>query len=159
MTRLRVAFGALVLAQAAHSVEEYIGRLWESFPPARFITGLISQDRERGFIVLNVSLVAFGLWCLLWPVRREWPSAVYLGWAWVIVEIINGIGHPLWTLREGGRWQSTSRVSCGMRCAIHRQPPDNAFERTGERRGRTVLAIDCVLADAQWRQWPLNWVV
>jgi hypothetical protein len=102
MTRFQVAFGALVLAQAAHSVEEYVGRLWESFPPARFLAGLISQDRERGFLVINITLVAFGLWCLLWPVRRGWPSAVYLAWAWVAVQVINGVGHPLWTLRQGG---------------------------------------------------------
>ena len=88
--------------QAAHSVEEYVGRLWESFPPARFLTSLISQDVERGFIVIDASLVAFGLWCFLWPVRRGWPLAVPLAWVWVAVEIINGIGHPLWTLRQGG---------------------------------------------------------
>jgi hypothetical protein len=102
MTRFQVAFGAVVLAQAAHSVEEYIGRLWEAFPPARFLSGLISQDLERGFLVINVSLVALGLWCLLWPVRRGWPSATRLAWAWVVMEVINGIGHPLWTLRQGG---------------------------------------------------------
>jgi hypothetical protein len=102
MTRFQVALGAVVLAQAAHSVEEYIGRLWEAFPPARFLSGLISQDLERGFLVINVSLVALGLWCLLWPVRRGWPSATRLAWAWVVVEVINGIGHPLWTLRQGG---------------------------------------------------------
>jgi hypothetical protein len=101
MTRLHVAFGALVLVQAAHSVEEYVGRLWESFPPARFVTGLVSQDHERGFVVLNVALIGFGLWCVLWPVRRGWPATVSLGWAWVAVEIINGVGHPLWTLRQG----------------------------------------------------------
>jgi hypothetical protein len=33
--RLPGAFGAHVAAQAVHSVEEYAGRLWESFPPAR----------------------------------------------------------------------------------------------------------------------------
>ena len=78
MTRFQATFGTLVLAQAAHSMEEYVGQLWESFPPARFLTGLISQDLERGFIVINVSLVAFGLWCFLWPVRRGWLSAVPL---------------------------------------------------------------------------------
>ena len=31
--------------------------------------------------------------------------------------------------------------------------PSNALERTGEYRGRTVLAMDCVLADAQLQQW------
>ena len=70
MTRLQTGFGALILAQAAHSVEEYLGRLWESFPPARAITGLISQNLEQGFVILNVALVGFGVWCFLWPVRR-----------------------------------------------------------------------------------------
>ena len=102
MTRFQVAFGALVLAQAVHSVEEYVGRLWESFPPARFLTGLISQDRERGFVVINGLLVAFAVWCLLWPVRRGWPSATFVAWVWVAVGLVNGIGHPLWTLRQGG---------------------------------------------------------
>lgn len=102
MSRFKLAFAALVVAQAAHSVEEYLGRLWESFPPAQFLSGLISRDLERGFVVLNVSLVAFGVWSFLWPVRREWPSATYLASIWVILEITNGIGHPLWTLRQGG---------------------------------------------------------
>ena len=101
MTRFQATFGALILAQAAHSVEEYIGRLWESFPPARFVTGLVSQNLERGFVVINLALVAFGLWCVLWPVRRGWPSAIPLAWVWIAVEVINGIGHPLWTLRQG----------------------------------------------------------
>ncbi|HVE80505.1 MAG TPA: HXXEE domain-containing protein [Gemmatimonadaceae bacterium] len=96
------AFGALVLAQAAHSAEEYVGRLWESFPPARLVTGMISADRERGFLVLNALLLLFGLWCLLWPVRRGWRSAAFLTWAWVVVEAMNGAGHLLWSLRERG---------------------------------------------------------
>jgi hypothetical protein len=100
MSRFHVAFGVLVLAQAAHSVEEYYGRLWESFPPARFLTGAISSDPERGFLIINVSLVAFGIWCFLWPVRRDWPSAVWFAWAWVALQLINGIGHPLWSLRQ-----------------------------------------------------------
>ena len=32
--------------------------------------------------------------------------------------------------------------------------PNNALERTEANGGRTVLAMDCVLAGAQWRQWP-----
>jgi hypothetical protein len=99
---MQAGFGALVLAQAAHSVEEYLGRLWESFPPARALTSLVSQDLELGFLVINVALVTFGVWCFLWPVRRGWPSAVPLAWGWVVIETINGIGHPLWSLRQGG---------------------------------------------------------
>jgi len=31
--------------------------------------------------------------------------------------------------------------------------PNNALERTVIHRGRIVLAMDCGLADAQWRSW------
>jgi hypothetical protein len=102
VNRFQYAFGLLILAQAAHSVEEYVGRLWESFPPARLLTGLFSENRERAFLALNVALVAFGFWCFIWPVRRGWPSAALFAWIWVAVELINGIVHPLWALRIGG---------------------------------------------------------
>jgi hypothetical protein len=72
--QLRPSFGALIVVQAAHSIEEYVGRLYESFPPARFVSGVLSSNLERGFVMANVMLVAFGLWCWLWPVRRGWPS-------------------------------------------------------------------------------------
>jgi Protein of unknown function with HXXEE motif len=101
VTRFQLSFLALVATQTAHSVEEYVGRLYEVFPPARAVSGLISQDLERGFIIFNVALVSFGLWCFIWPVRGQWPSAVAVAWFWVVIELVNGIGHPLWTLAEG----------------------------------------------------------
>src|SRR5262249_13233521 len=55
------AFAALVVAQAAHSIEEYTFRLYDTFPPARFVTSLVSADRARGFVIVNVALVAFGV--------------------------------------------------------------------------------------------------
>lgn len=102
MSRFQFTFGALVLVQAAHSVEEYLGHLWESFPPAHFLTSLVSSNLERAFVMLNLLLLAFGVWCFLYPVRRRWPVAVSLAWFWIAIEIINGIVHPLWSLREGG---------------------------------------------------------
>ena len=98
MTRFQRTFLALVVAQAAHSFEEYLGRLYDVFPPARFVTGLISQDREWGFILVNVALVTFGFWCFLGPVRRDLPAATPLAWFWVAIELLNGVGHPLWSL-------------------------------------------------------------
>jgi hypothetical protein len=92
------SFLALVSAQAAHSVEETYGRLYESFPPARFVAGLVSDDRHGAFVLLNILIVAFGLWCFLWPVRRGWSSAATIAWGWVIVETLNGIGHTLWSV-------------------------------------------------------------
>lgn len=100
MTRFQSSFLALVGSQAAHSVEEYVGRLYNVFPPARLVSGLISSNLERGFIIFNVGLVSFGLWCFLWPVRRQWPSAGPLVWLWVTIELVNGIGHPLWSLSQ-----------------------------------------------------------
>jgi len=102
MSRVMRPFGALIIMQDAHSVEEYLGRLWESFPPARFLSGLISSDRELGFIAINTGLVLFGLWCFLYPVGRGWPSASGFLWFWILIEIVNGVGHPLWSIREGG---------------------------------------------------------
>ena len=102
MPRPQLLFGALVLAQAAHSVEEYVGRLWDVFLPARALTSLVSSDHEFGFLVLSVGLVVFGLWCYAWPVRRRWPSAAPLMWSWAAVEIANGIVHPARSLMRGG---------------------------------------------------------
>ncbi len=98
MTRFQASFLALVGTQAAHSVEEYIGRLYDVFPPARFVSGLISENLVRGFVIINVAVVSFGVWCYLWPVRKHWPAAVPLAWLWVAIELVNGVGHPLWSL-------------------------------------------------------------
>ncbi|MEX2180340.1 MAG: HXXEE domain-containing protein [Gemmatimonadaceae bacterium] len=101
-SRITFTFGALVLSQTAHSAEEYVGRLWETFPPARQLTSLVSSNGETGFLVINVALVAFGWWCLLWPVRQGWRTASGLMWFWIVIQTINGIGHPLWSMRQGG---------------------------------------------------------
>ena len=98
----RRPFAALIAAQAAHSCEEYIWRLYDSFPPARFVSSLVSSDRQRGFLIANLFIVGFGLWCLFWPVRRDWRSAQPLMWLWIVVELANGIVHPAWSIAQGG---------------------------------------------------------
>jgi hypothetical protein len=35
-------------------------------------------------------------------VRRRWPSAPAFLWLWVGIEVLNGVGHPLWSLRVRG---------------------------------------------------------
>ena len=64
------------------------------------MSGLISSDLERNFLLLNTALIAFGIWCLFWPVRRGWPVARTLVWTWVTIELVNGVGHPLWSLLQ-----------------------------------------------------------
>lgn len=100
--RARLAFLALVLVQACHSVEEYAFGLYRVLPPARLASSLLSDDLATGFGMLNAGLVALGLWCSLGPVRSGWPSARAWVWPWVFVELANGVGHPLLALRAGG---------------------------------------------------------
>jgi len=100
--RITFAFAALMLTEMAHSIEEYRGRLWESFPPAAFVSSLVSSNREFGFIAVNIALLSFGIWCLLWPVRKQWLSAPAFIWLWVSITVLNGIGHIAWSFRQGG---------------------------------------------------------
>ena len=76
--RSKLLFLLLIAVQAAHSVEEYAGRLYEVFPPARFVSGLVSGNLSLGFLVINVAIVGFGAWCYFGPVRSG------LGAGWVV---------------------------------------------------------------------------
>jgi len=98
--RIKTTFLLLVLVQGLHSIEEYFGRLWEVFPPARFLTGLLSKNLETGFLIINIGLFIFGIWCWLTPVRRNKFFARGLIRFWIIIELINGTGHPVWALYE-----------------------------------------------------------
>ena len=100
--RRELVFLFLVLAQAAHSAEEYVTRLYEVLAPARFVSGLVSSDLAVGFLLINAALVAFGLSCWSIPVRSRWPSARGLMWFWTILELANGTGHLALALVSGG---------------------------------------------------------
>lgn len=93
-TRSQFAFLLLILAQAAHSVEEYAFRLYDVFAPARLITSLVSDDLATGFVIANAALVLFGLWCYIARVRVGHRSAGGWVWLWLLIEFVNGIGHP-----------------------------------------------------------------
>jgi hypothetical protein len=93
-------FLGLIVIQAFHSAEEYLFKLYDVFPPARFLSGLVASNRQVGFAVMNVLLVLFGMWCYLWPVRRKWKIAAALMWVWVVVELFNGLVHPAWSLLQ-----------------------------------------------------------
>lgn len=99
-SRSKIFFLILVLVQGLHSVEEYIGRLWEIFPPLRFLSGLISENPETGFLIINIGFFIFGIWCWFFPVLRNYNYARGLIWFWIVIEMINGIGHPFWALYE-----------------------------------------------------------
>jgi hypothetical protein len=102
VSRRLLLFTGLVMTQVAHSIEEYIGRLWDVLPPARLVSGLFSSDLPRGFVIFNLCVIALGVICLAGPVAREWPSARPLVWGWSFVELLNGVAHLLFTLTERG---------------------------------------------------------
>src|SRR5687768_12738640 len=95
-------FLALMLAQAAHSVEEYFFRLYEVFPPARSLSGLISANHAVGFAIGNTLLVSFGAWCYAAWVRRNRPAGVFWAWFWTCLEAFNGAMHLLVAASRGG---------------------------------------------------------
>ena len=92
----------LVLAQAAHSVEEYAFRLYDVLAPARYVSGLFGVDRQIGFVIVNAALVLFGLWCWFARVRPGRPSARALAWFWALLEIANGFAHLALAVAAGG---------------------------------------------------------
>jgi hypothetical protein len=101
-TRSQVVFLCLILAQAAHSVEECVTKLYDVFAPARFVSSLFSNNLAVGFVVGNVLLVGFGLWCWAVPVRSGWRSARGLMWFWTVLELANGCTHSAMAISRGG---------------------------------------------------------
>ena len=99
-SRDRWVFLALVLAQAAHSVEEYIFRLYDVFAPARYVCTLLSNDPATGFVISNGALVLFGLGCYVLAVRPGHRSTRVWVWIWIIIQLINGIGHTAIALAQ-----------------------------------------------------------
>jgi hypothetical protein len=100
--RAQLVLLCLIVAQAAHSTEEYFTELYEVFPPARFASGLVSSDLARGFLILNVGIVTLGLLCWAGPVRLGWTSGRALAWFWALLEIGNGLAHTALALGRQG---------------------------------------------------------
>jgi hypothetical protein len=98
--RLRSIFLALILDQAAHSVEEYVFRLYDVLAPARYVSALFGVDRQIGFIIVNFALVLFGLWC--WYARVRRGSGRALAWFWALLETANGCAHAALAVMAGG---------------------------------------------------------
>jgi hypothetical protein len=123
-------FLALILAQALHSVEEYVFRLYDALAPARWVSGLIGIDRAIGFVVANSLLVSFGLWCYLARVRSSHPAGRGWVWFWTILESANGIVHLALVAAAGGYFPGAATaplllgVSGWLAAALYRERGD-----------------------------------
>ena len=127
--RAKYLFALLIVAQAAHSVEEYTFRLYDVLAPARFISGLVSSNLARGFVIGNIALVSVGVWCYVARVRPERPSSSAWMWGWVLLEAGNGTGHLLFALSRGGYFPGvgTAPLLLGLAIAL-----GATLARTGE---------------------------
>jgi len=94
---IRLTFLLITLTQALHSIEEYLGKLWDVYPPATFLCGLVSSNLETGFIIINVGL--FIVLMVIWFLSKSYPVRG-LFWFWTIMELINGVGHSVWAIIE-----------------------------------------------------------
>jgi len=91
--RLGRAFWLLGLAQAAHSIEEMISRLYDFMWVATERLGLPRMGMTAtSFAAVNMAIIAFLLGVAPFVSARR-PWAVAVAWAAAIVEILNGIGH------------------------------------------------------------------
>lgn len=100
--KLKTGFFVLVIFQAMHSIEEYFGQLWMVFPPATWLTGLISNNRETGFLIINIGLFLFGMLSWVFIIRKDKFIAKSILWFWIVLEVINGLGHPIWSIMQKG---------------------------------------------------------
>jgi hypothetical protein len=101
--RSRALFLLLIVAQAAHSVEEFAFRLYDVLAPARAISEAFGfGDRPTGFVVFNAALLLFALWCWVAQVGPGRPGARGFAWFWALLEAANGVGHVAFAIEEWG---------------------------------------------------------
>lgn len=133
--RSKLMFLLLVIAQAAHAVEEYVTRLFEVFAPARFVSGLVSEDLAMGFVIINAAFVAVGAWCYVGPVRTGAAAGQIAAAVWVAIELGNGVGHVAIAIMRGGYFSGSLTAVFLMVTAICL-----AFSLLEDRRRRAPVA-------------------
>jgi hypothetical protein len=94
-------FLGLAISQAAHSIEEFCFQLFEVFAPARYLSGLVSDNLAFGFAAINSLIVACIFWTYFFRVRPGTRNATAWVWAWSLLELANGFGHFVFTADVG----------------------------------------------------------
>lgn len=100
--RSKLLFLLLVIVQTAHSVEEYLTRLYEILPPAKYVSGLVSESPATGFIIINAMIVLVGACCYAFPIRSGLSAGRMVAWLWLAIEFANGTGHVFFAASAGG---------------------------------------------------------
>lgn len=117
--RAQLAFLGLVIAQAAHSIEEVVFKLYAVYPPARFISSIFGEHLGTWFAIANVLIVAVGVWCYVARVRAQHPSAVTWMWVWVVVEAINATNHVVMAVVRDGYFPGVATAPALLAIAVY----------------------------------------
>jgi Protein of unknown function with HXXEE motif len=99
--RSRIAFLTLIVAQVAHSIEEYAFKLYAVFRPAELVSAMFSTDLRTGFVIANTAIVTIGICSYLAAVRSTPRIARLWVWPWVVLEAANGVGHIIIAVARG----------------------------------------------------------
>jgi len=99
---IRAMFLLLIILQAIHSAEEFIFRLYERFPPMRFLYQNAPYLAKPAFAVSNASLVLIGLICFFYWVQAARKGARAVVWVWIVIDSLNVVGHLVWAILIGG---------------------------------------------------------
>lgn len=99
--KVRALFLLLVTAHVLHAIEEYAGKLWDVYPPARYVCNALSGDPETGFVMINAMFVIISLvfWYLNFSRKRKNIKPAI--WIWIVLQAINGTGHIAWSISRG----------------------------------------------------------
>jgi hypothetical protein len=100
--RIKTAFLLMILLQAIHSVEEYIFKLYEVFPPMLFAYRNSPELAQAAFITFNLVLFLFGLICFFYWVQPTRKGARVIVWAWIMIQIATFAAHLVWAILIGG---------------------------------------------------------
>jgi len=117
--RVPVALAALIAAQAVHSVEEYVFRLFDVLAPARFVSGLFSDNLAQGFVIANVLLILAGVFCGAVLVRPNRASAMGVAWFWAVLELGNGVSHTVMAIANGGYFPGVATAPFLLAASIY----------------------------------------
>ena len=115
---VKIGMLAIAASQLLHSAEEYSQSLWEVFAPARIASSLVSEDLEHGFVAINLTVVAFAFLTYFFPVLRQWRSARFFLWFWVLLELGNSIGHIAILTASGGYFPGAYTVPALLLSAL-----------------------------------------
>ncbi|MDQ3748974.1 MAG: HXXEE domain-containing protein [Acidobacteriota bacterium] len=100
--RIKTAFLLMILLQAIHSVEEYIFKLYEVFPPMQLIYRNTPELAQAAFITFNLLLFLFGLICFFYWVQPARKRARVVVWIWIVIQMATVAAHLVWAIVIGG---------------------------------------------------------